>query len=192
MRRCLLVLFLVLAVLALPATAGAKEITAVSVCGADGCTRLTDRASLDAFMRAGGLAEEAPSAPQRSYVLRVRVDEPGTDYVDRWTSRWLPDAGLIASHEDNGGLLFTGVEPALERVLRRAVHGHTAWKPRRFVRRDPVARVDEVVEPPAPSHPRPQPATAGAGEGFGSPLAWAALGALALLGAAGAVRARRR
>jgi hypothetical protein len=178
--------------LALPAAAAAKEVTAVSVCGAHACTRLTDRAALDAFMHAGGLAEEAPSEPQRSYLLRVRVDEPGTDYSDTWTSRWLPDAGLIASREDGGGLVFTGVEPALDRVLRRAARGHAARAPRRYVRRDPVAQVVEVVNPPAPA---PRPAAADAG---GPPrLAWAgAAAALLLLLAAGAarvglVRARR-
>jgi hypothetical protein len=179
------------AILALPAAAAAKEVTAVTVCGAHACTRLTDRASLDAFMHAGGMAEEAPSTPQRSFLVRVRVSEPGSDYVDDWTSRWLPDAGLIASRDDTGGLLFTGVDAGLDRVLRRAIRGHAARPARRFVRRDPTPRVDEVVEPPA-SPPKPAAADAG---GSLSP-AWAGAGAaLLVLAAAGAsasaVRARR-
>jgi hypothetical protein len=174
--------------LALPAAAAAKEVTAVSVCGAHACTRLTDRASLDAFMDAGGMAEEAPSTPQRSYLLRVRVSEPGSDYVDDWTSRWLPDAGLIASRDDTGGLLFTGVDAQLARILRRAVRGHAARPARRFVRRDITPRVDEVVEPPASA---PKPAAADAG-GSLSP-AWAGAGAaLLLLAAASAGVARAR
>jgi hypothetical protein len=172
----------VVAALALPAAAAAKEVTAVTVCGAHACTRLTDHASLDAFMRAGGLAEEAPGAPQRSYLLRVRISEPGSDHVDNWTSHWLPDAGLIASREDGGGLVFTRVEPALERVLRRAARGHAARPARRFVRHDPVARVVEVVPPPA-SAPRPAAADAGGSP----PPAWVWVGgALLLLAAAGA------
>jgi hypothetical protein len=183
------ILFLSLFVaLLLPAAAAAKEVTAVSVCGAHACTRLTDRASLDAFMRAGGMAEEAPSTPQRSYLLRVRVSEPGSDYVDDWTSRWLPDAGVIASRDDTGGLLFTGVDAGLDRVLRRAVRGHAARPARRFVRRDTTPRVDEVVEPPASP---PKPAAADAGWSL-SP-AWAAAGAaLLLLAAAGASAGRGR
>jgi hypothetical protein len=181
----------VLAALALPAAAAAKEVTAVSVCGAHACTRLTDRASLDAFMRAGGMAEAAPNTPQRSYLLRVRVSEPGSDYVDNWTSRWLPDAGVIASRDDTGGLLFTGVDAGLDRVLRRAIRGHAARPARRFVRHDITPRVDEVVEPPA-SPPKAAAADAG---GSLSP-AWAGAGAaLLLLAAAGAsagvMRARR-
>ena len=191
MRLAALALAAALGLLALAATAAAKEVTAVTVCGAHTCTRLTDRASLDAFMHAGGMAEEAPGTPQRSYLLRVRVSEPGSDYVDNWTSRWLPDAGLIASRDDTGGLLFTGVDAPLDRVLRRAVRGHAARPARRFVRRDLVARVDEVVEPPA-SPPKPAASDAG---GSLSP-AWAGAGAaLLLLAAAGAsagvLRARR-
>ena len=56
--RCAVVALV--AVLALPAAAGAKEVTAITVCGAQACTRLTDHASLDAVMHAGGMAEEAP------------------------------------------------------------------------------------------------------------------------------------
>jgi hypothetical protein len=184
------VLILVGAALALPGVASAKELTAVTVCGAHACTRLTDRAALDAFMRSGGMAEAAPNEPQRSYLLRLRIDEPGTDYSDTWTSSWLPDAGVIASREDGGGLLFTDVDAALDRVLRRAARGHAARPPRRFVRREPVARVVEVVAPPA-SAPRPAAADAGGGA---PPLAWAVPGAgvVLLLGAAGAWRARLR
>jgi hypothetical protein len=182
---------LLAAVLALPAAAGAKEVTAVTVCGAHSCARVTDRATLDAFMHAGGLAEEAPRAPQRSYLLRVHVSEPGGGEMHAWTSRWLPDAGLIASHEDNGALLFTSVDPALERVLSRAAHRAGAPRPaRRFVRHDPQARVVEVVEPPRA--PQPRAATAGAaGDGLPA-VAWAGIGVVALLGVAVAMRVRRR
>jgi hypothetical protein len=184
--RCAVVV--VLAALAVPAAAGAKEITAVSVCGAHACTHLTDRASLDAFMRAGGMAEEAPARPQRSYRLRVRVSEPGAGHVEDWTAYWLPDTGLLASRDEGtGSLLFTAVDPPLARVLGRAARGNAARPPRRFVRRDPVAQVVEVVEPPAPR------AVAADAAGGAPSLAWAgAAGALVLLGAAGVWRLRRR
>jgi hypothetical protein len=182
-RLCLLAL--AIAVLALPSAAAAKEITAVSVCGAHGCTRLTDHAEMRAFMDAGGIAEEAPRAPQRSYLLRIRISEPGSHHVD-WTSHWLPDAGLIASRDESTGLVFTAVDAQLTRVLRRAARGHAARPARRFVRHLPAARVDEVVEPPAPS----RPATAAAAGGRPS-LAWAGLGAVLLLAAAAVVRVVR-
>jgi hypothetical protein len=181
--------------LLLPGAAAAKEITAVTVCGAHACTRLTDRADLQAFMHASGMAEAAPSAPQRSYLVRVRISEPGAPHPDEWLSHWLPDAGVIVSaDEGSGSQLFTAVDPPLARVLRRAAGSHAALRARRFVRRDPPARVDEVVEPPAAAAPAPPSASrAGADGGDGPPpsLAFVGVGALALLGAAGWRRARR-
>jgi hypothetical protein len=180
--RCFFVA--VLAALALPAAAGAKEITAVTVCGAEACTRLTDHASLDAFTHAGGMAEEAPSTPQRSYRLRVRVSEPGAGHIE-WTAYWLPDTDLIASRDDAGTLLFTGVDPALADVLRRGASGQAARAPRRFVRRAAGA----PATMPAPTAPVRAAASAGGGAPW---LAWAGLGAVVLLAAAAAVvRARR-
>ncbi len=179
------------AALALPSAAAAKEVTGVTVCGAHACTRLTDHASLDAFMRSGGFAEEAPNSPQRSYLLRVRMSEPGSDHVDGWTSSWLPDAGVIASRGGGGGLLFTRVDAPLERVLSRAARGHAARPARRFVRHDPVARVVEVVPPPA-SAPRPAAADAGGSPPLEWPWVGAAVLALAAVAAgAGVLRARR-
>jgi hypothetical protein len=82
------------------------------------------------------------------------------------------------------GTNFTRVEPALERVLRRAARGHEARPARRYVRGPvPAARVDEVVPAPNPS--------SSAGDGGSPTLAWAGFGALALL-AVGGVGLRRR
>jgi hypothetical protein len=177
------VLLTLTALVVLPAAAAGKELSALDVCGADGCTRLTDHAALTAFEQDGDLAEAAPAGLQRSYLLRVHMRDDAGGRVPAWTSRWLPSVGLIAFHDDQAGTSFTRVEPALERVLRRAAHGLTARPARRYVRRVPVARVAEVVAPPR------APATDAAGGGSPA-LAWAGLGALLLL-AAGAVRARR-
>jgi MYXO-CTERM domain-containing protein len=172
------------ALVALPAAAAAKEVSALDVCGADGCTRLTDRVALRAFEQGGDLAEAAPAGLQRSYVLRVHMRDQNGEHIPSWTNRWLPSAGLIASHGEAPGLTFTRVEPALERVLRRAARGHEARPARRYVRSPaPVARVDEVV--PAPK------ASSSTDDGGSPTLAWAGFGALALL-AVGGVRLRRR
>jgi hypothetical protein len=174
-------LLAVTALVALPAAAGAKEVSALDVCGVQGCTRVSDRAALTAFEQGSELAEASPAGLQRSYLLRVHMREDAGGHVPAWTSRWLPSAGLIAFHDDQAGTSFTRVEPALERVLRRAARGLTARPARRYVRRVPVARVAEVVAPPR----------APAADAAGSPtLAWAGLGALFLLAAA-VVRARR-
>jgi len=178
------------AALLLPGAAAAKEITAVTVCGAHACTRLADHADLGAFMRAGGMAEEAPATPQRSFVLRVRVSEPGVEHPDEWVSRWLPDAGVIASADErSGSLLFTGVDPPLQQLLRRAAGEHAAFAPRRFVRRDVQARVDGHASPVA-SRAASSAASDGGGGAMRS-LAFVGAGAAALLAAAGVRRLRR-
>ena len=70
------VLLAATAVLALPGAAAAKEVSAIQVCGTDGCTRIVDRAVLRAFEQGTEMAEAAPSGRHRSYELRVRVRVP--------------------------------------------------------------------------------------------------------------------
>jgi hypothetical protein len=181
-----LAIFVALA-LALPATAVAKEITRVDLCGGGSCSRITDHASLEAFMQGGEMAQAAPSGPQQSYLLKVYMREgPGASH-QAWTSRWLPAAGLIASEDSPGQFTFTSVGPKLERALRGAARGRTARAARRFARTvPPVAHVNEVVTAPAAA----KVSRAGDGGG-GPPYLWIGLAAGLLLVGGGAARARR-
>ena len=182
------VLLAAVAALALPATAGAKEVTAVDVCGTDGCTRIDDRAALRAFEQGSELAQAPPAGRQRSYRLRVRVrDETGASQVG-WTSLWLPKAAVIAFDDGQQGATFTPVGPALSRALQRAARGHTARAARRYTQPPPpTARVAEVV-------PAPVRASASGGTtADGRPaLMWTGAAGVVLLLGAGAWRARRR
>jgi hypothetical protein len=181
--RCPLILA-ALAALAVPASAAAKEITAVDVCGTDGCTRIADRPVLRSFEQGSELAEAAPAGRQRSYRLRVRVrDDTGALRVG-WTSLWLPAADVIAFDDGQPGATFTSVGPALSRELRRAARGHTARAARRYsAPPPPTARVAEVV---------PAPASRRVASGPSGPpaLVWVGAAALVLI-VAGAWRARR-
>jgi hypothetical protein len=118
------------AALALPPAAAAKEVTAVDVCGTDGCTRIADRATLRAFERGSELAEAAPTVRQRAYRLRVRYRIEGRSRVG-WTALWLPHARVIAHDDGQPGATFTPAGPSLARALNRAARGHTArtWRP---------------------------------------------------------------
>ena len=179
-------LLALLAVLALPAAAGAKEVSALDVCGTDGCTRIAAASALRAFEEGGGMAAAAPSGAQRSYRIRVHVRvEGGSEHG--WNVDWLPRAGLLVFRGEDGSRTFSPVEPRLQRVLRGAARGHVARAARRYARNaEPVARVAEVVPAPASR------AAAGAEDGGGlPPLAWVGV-ATGLLLAGGAVRARRR
>ena len=96
-----------LAALALPATAGAKQITALDVCGTDGCTRIADRSVLHSFEEGSALAEAPPAGRHVSYALRVRVrDEAGVARTG-WTSLWVPSAHVIAFANGQPGATFT-------------------------------------------------------------------------------------
>ena len=55
------VLLAAIAALAVPTAAAAKEITAVDVCGTDGCTRIEDRAALRAYEQGSELAQAPPA-----------------------------------------------------------------------------------------------------------------------------------
>jgi hypothetical protein len=176
------------AALALPAAAGAKEITALEVCGTDGCTRIADRSVLRSFEEGSALAEAPPAGRHRSYSLRIRVrDEAGVARLG-WTSIWLPSAHVIAFDGGQPGATFTPAPPALERALWSAARGHTARAARRFaVARQPAAHVAEVVPAPARAS-----ASARAPAGGHPALMWAGGAGVVLLLAAGAWRARRR
>jgi hypothetical protein len=175
------------AALALPGAAAAKEISAIDVCGTDGCTRIVDRAVLRGFEQGTELAEAAPAGRHSAYELRVRIRVPDEQAASDtgWTSLWLPGAHLIAFDNGEPGATFTPVAPAIERALARAARGHTAQAARRYATPPPpAARVAEVV---------PAPAAARAQSGSSGPpvLAWTGLAAMVLV-AAGAWRARRR
>ncbi|HEX6744116.1 MAG TPA: GPS-CTERM domain-containing protein [Solirubrobacteraceae bacterium] len=177
-----------LGALALPAAAGAKEITALEVCGTDGCTRISDRSVLRGFEQGGELAEAPPAGRHRSYALRVRVRDAGVERTG-WTTLWLPSAHLIAFDDGQPGATFAPAPPALERALWSAARGHTARAARRFAAasaaRPPAARVAEVV-------PAPVRASARATDGGPPALMWTGAAGVLLLLAAGAWRARRR
>jgi hypothetical protein len=177
-------LLAVTAALALPAVAAAKEVTALDVCGTDGCTRISDRETLRSFEDGSALAEAAPAGLQRAYVLRVRIRDEGGEVQVGWTSLWLPGAGVMALDDGQPGATFMPVGPVLDRALRRAARGHTARAARRYsAPPPPVARVAEVI--PAP------PARAADSGPSGPPaLAWTGLATIVLL-AAGVWRARR-
>jgi hypothetical protein len=181
-----------IAVLALPTAAGAKEVSRLDVCGTDGCTRVVAASALRAFEEGGALAAAAPSGAQRSYTIRVRVRIDGRSQ-DGWIVDWLPRVGLLAFRGENSDMAFTPVEPALARALRRAARGHTARAARPYVRKTgPVARVAEVVPAPRPAAARAASDDGGGGGRGGGlpPLAWVGVAAGLLL-VGGAVRARR-
>ena len=103
--------------LVLAAPASAKGIDSVSICGADGCTDVTDRAS-HTVLETGPL-RAAPREPEPYFVVRVRVMHPEEGATDALDSRWLPKAGLQRTPDGQ----WVGVLPRTQRELLRLSKG---------------------------------------------------------------------
>jgi len=113
-----LAIIVVTLALAFPAVATAKEVTRVDVCGADGCGRISDHGSLEAFMEGDDQPATVPFGPQRSYTLRVRMRAEEGEAVHGWTTHWIPKANVLAYQDEHGQFAFTDVPAKL-----RHAHG---------------------------------------------------------------------
>jgi hypothetical protein len=180
MRRA--ALLATLAVVALPAAASAKEVSALTVCGTNGCRTITAADALRSFMNDANV-QAAPSHATEFLRLRAKVTHDGED-VGGWTSQWMRPLNLIRSEGDEGSA-FTRPGAATTRALRRAARG---------LRPYPAAKLAAVREPSSvPVAAPPAPASRQAADGGSSPAGWiAAGGALAAAAAAALVVRRRR
>lgn len=123
MRRVHLVLFaVVLGLLALPASAPAKEVSEVQVCGSHDCTTYdtSDFKSL-MFLAQDAGPTDPPAAPAPWYRVRFTVDERenGGGY-DRWTVAYVPSADRLRVRDDSGGFTWVALNPRAAAVFRRA------------------------------------------------------------------------
>jgi LPXTG-motif cell wall-anchored protein len=173
------------------ASAQAKEISKVAVCGATACTTFTrhdlDDGQLQSFAGIG--SQVAPPAARSAwYRLKISMSEgPGTD-LQSWTVAYVPKAGLIRSIGESGQPVWGTVLPETEPLLRKATAGLEAFPAARLTGlhvKLPEAQVSEVVQPVQPA-PASAPA---AGE---TPWTWIAIAAAALLAGGIAVLLVRR
>jgi hypothetical protein len=168
---------------ALPATADAKGIAALAVCGANGChpvDRAAVRAGFEAFRRAG-----APRRAEPFFTIRARARVSSGAIVEVFALDWLPRAGLTRPYAER---TWTRPAPVLAKALRRAARGlapHPAAELGSVDDGPPVARVVEVY---APAEAANDADDAPHGTGVTVPIA---ILAAALLAAA-ALTARRR
>ena len=95
--------FALLALLAVPAPAKAKELTNVSVCGPDGCNDLSGPGNLRDFPTGGDPTGQTP-APAAFYEVRYTIDADG--HNDAWTTWYVPSAKLLASVNEREGVTW--------------------------------------------------------------------------------------
>jgi hypothetical protein len=144
------------AALALAAPAGAKEISALTLCGTGGrCHQVRGDHARQALMDGGSFMTSSPGRRAPFFSLVATITEPGGQgIIGRFTVRWVPSAGRIRSTGEFGRPLWTRPDAAMTRALRRAAKG---LRPRPAARLGalyvppPKVRVTEVVNPPAAS-----------------------------------------
>ena len=146
MRRTVLALTFA-ALLALPAAAPAKGISALAVCSGGGCHAVDSRAARAAFERE--LVTRTVRRAEPWYRLRARARVSGGELAQVWTAEWLPRAGVLRI--DGPDAMWVEPRPALRRALVRAARG---LRPRPAATLAPVAgpalppaRVVEVFSP---------------------------------------------
>jgi hypothetical protein len=149
-RICLLALALV-ALGALPATAGAKEVTAVKVCGASGCNEVTGQSALKPFFEDnGGPPTETFNAPVGSYYsVEMSYADPEGNTVGSNLSYWLPAAALMHGSDQSSydpwwqltaaqstamKGIAAGVDPFTPALSRVLVNGRAVADPNSYIR----------------------------------------------------------
>jgi hypothetical protein len=177
--------------LAFAAPAGAKEISALTLCGAGGhCHTVRGHDARQAFMDGGSFLTSSPDRRAPFFTVVAAITEPGRrGAIGSLTVRWVPSAGRIRNTGEFGRPFWTRPGAATTRALRRAAAG---LEPKPAARLGalyvpaPMARVTEVVNPPA------SPRAAADGGGASTAILVTGGGVLAAALAAGAAARRRR
>jgi hypothetical protein len=180
MRRA--IVLAALATLALAAAAPAKEVTSLTVCGTDGCERITAHAALQGFMD-GGYETLAPEQAGPFFTVKAAMRHGGDD-AGGWTVQYLRAANLIRAEAEYGKDVWTRPARVTAQALRDAARGLQPY---------PAEQLGPVREPPpAAVEDPPARASRPASGGGSSQVALAGGGAIAaLVLLAGGLAARR-
>jgi hypothetical protein len=181
MRRA--IVLTTLAALALPSAASAKEVASLTVCGRDGCEKITTHAALQGFMD-GGYETLAPERAGPFFNVKVAMRHAGDD-AGGWTVQYLRAVNLIRADADYGKHVWTRPAGVTAQALRRAARGLQPY---------PAEKLGPVREPsPVAVEDPPARVSRPASGGGSSRLALAGGGAgAALVVLAGALVAGRR
>ena len=101
MRTTLVLLAIAAAALGPAATASAKEISKVTVCGADGCQDVTDRATM--AVTDGGPPTAWPDEKSPFYRVKISVTGEDGETVPGWTFLWVPAAQKVKFEDETWG-----------------------------------------------------------------------------------------
>jgi hypothetical protein len=147
MRRLLPLVALV--ALSLPVSAGAKEYTALTLCGTNGCHSTQDKKAMSAAMSV--VPQASPDHGGAFYRLRFTIGIPGGGTEGFMRSQWIPSLGLLRTGDAGTMVEFTRPSPGTERMLRGLSRGLRPLAAAGLGRLNGVAAgavVDEVVAAP--------------------------------------------
>jgi hypothetical protein len=181
MRRA--IVLAALAALALPTAASAKEVAALTVCGSDGCRKITAHAALQGFMN-GGYETLAPQQAAPFFSVKVAMRHAG-EPAGGWTVEYLRAANLIRATGEYSKHVWTRPAGTTAKALRKAARGLQPYPAEKLgpVREPPPVAVED---PPA----RVSRPASGGGSSHMALAGGGATAAIALL--AGGLVARRR
>lgn len=102
MKRMRFVMLVALVAVLLPASAFAKEIKSIQVCGAARCKTETDRAVLQAIGEGPGSSDRYVGAPPAStfYSVKVTVDAGTERPAITWNAFVVPSAGVMRTEDE--------------------------------------------------------------------------------------------
>ena len=109
MKRLVFV-FALLALLAVPAPALAKEVSNIAVCGADGCKDFGNPGQAGGMPSDGGPISQMPG-PAAFYELRYTVDAGGEEQ-GTWSQWYVPSVGMVASRDEREGIYWNRFDNA--------------------------------------------------------------------------------
>jgi hypothetical protein len=180
------------AAMALAAPAMAKEIEEATVCGADGCAKVTPRGNAHAMAESAGAVTDAPK-PAPFYRIRLGIGDGSGQVFERFWLVYVPSADKLRAMDGQWVRTTTTADRALDRVTRgRKPLPATKLKltkAQQDAQSSGNSLPPEIVTAPPDDGP-------GSGSGGGGVPGWvivlAAGGGLALVGGGAAWALRRR
>lgn len=117
--KALAVVAVALCALVLPRQGAAKEIAAITVCGASGC-RTVHHPPQEIASGGGGVPDPAPGL-RPYYTVTLTAGEPG--HFESWQIFYIPEPPFLGLRREDGRGLFERLDGAALRELRTAARG---------------------------------------------------------------------
>ena len=121
MKGLAVIVLVIGAAAAWPSVAAAKELTRAKICGAAGCTTVSDRKTLN-MLPAGGDTSGSPPPAAPFYTLHLTVEAEGRSYHFRtW---FVPSSNMVANRDESGQTDWYAIFGApSQKLMRTLVRG---------------------------------------------------------------------